>query len=313
MTRFLSFAALLSLAVVAIVLAWPSLAHAQHVIAALHFHQGDVPTFTCGPALEVISGFVTAPGAVLTNWTMAQGDSLQVRYSDPSKMVRLLSAWFKNQVAGAFQITSPRMHDNVTGYHAQIQAAATRTRWPVGYAQRLYQNDILSVKQSGSGVGGQIETGSFLVYYDDLPGANGRFIDNTTLGKRMVNLVTTKNSIVTVATGTYGGAQAINTTDDQFKANTDYALIGYLVDTICGTVGWRSADTGNLRVGGPGNNIDNDITHSWFIMLSEWFGVPLIPVFNSAAKQSILVDATQDQAAAGVVVNSIFAELAPAA
>lgn len=313
MTRFLSYASLLFLAIVAAVVLAPHVAHAQHVIAALNFHQGDARTLTCGPALEIISGFVTAPGAALTNWTMAGGDSLQVRNSDPSKMTRLLSLWFKNQVAGAFQLTSPRMHDNVTGYHGQIQTAATRTRWPYGYAQQLYPNDILSMKQSGSGVAGQIETGSFLVYYDDLAGVNARFIDNATLAKRMRNLVTTKNTIATVATGQYGGAQAINTTDDQFKANTDYALIGYLVDTICGTIGWRSADTGNLRVGGPGNQIDNDITHSWFIMLSEEFGVPLIPVFNSAAKQSIQIDATQDQGAAAVVVNSIFAELAPAA
>lgn len=313
MLRLFSYVALLFLAVVALAYAAPSIVHAQHVIAALNFHQGDAQTMTCGPALEVLSGFVTAPGAALTNWTMAGSDSLQVRFSDTSKMVRLLSMWAKNQVAGAIQITSPRMHDNVTGYHTQVQAAATRVRWPLGYAQRLYQNDILSVKQSGSAVAGQIETGSLLVYYDDLPGANGRFIDNPTLNKRMVNLVTTKNSIVTIATGQYGGAQAINTTDDQFKANTDYALLGYLVDTICGTVGWRSADTGNLRVGGPGNQIDNDVTNSWFIYLSEWFNLPLIPVFNSAAKQSIIIDATQDQGAAAVVVNSIFAELAPAA
>jgi len=312
MRASLSVSVFLGTLALALVACAPSL-HAYYLACvALTLAQHDHQMLTAGPALEVISGFVTAPGAALTAWTMSGQDSLQVRYSDPSKMVRLLSAWFKNQVAGAFQITSPRMHDNVTGYHAQIVAAATRTRWPFGLMQQLYQNDILSVKQSGSGVGGQIELGSMLVYYDDLPGCSARFIDTPTLKKRMRNLVTVKNALVTIATGAYGGSQAINTTDDQFKANTDYALIGYLVDTICGTIGWRSADTGNLRVGGPGNQIDAEITHDWFIRLSDWQGMPCIPVFNSAAKQSIQVDATQDQAATAVNVNSIFAELAPA-
>jgi hypothetical protein len=39
--------------------------------------------------------------------------------------------------------------------------------------------------------------------------------------------------------------------------------------------------------------------------------MPLIPVFNSANKGGILIDAAQDENGTDVTVNSIFAELSP--
>src|SRR5207253_232823 len=89
--------------------------------------------------------------------------------------------------------------------------------------------------------------------------------------------------------GDYGGAAAINTTFDQFKANTDYAIIGYNTDIACCSVGIRSADFANLRVGGPGTN--NKIeTRDWFVRMSNAMNLPMIPVFNAANKAGTLVD-----------------------
>jgi hypothetical protein len=182
---------------------------------------------------------------------------------------------------------------------------------PRGVPQRLRPQDTLSVLQSGSAVGGAIEQGSVMIYYDDLPGIAARFIDTPTLMRRGVNIIGVKNTLALGVTGGYSGSQAINTTDDLFKANTDYALVGYLTDTLCGSIGWKGADTGNLRVGGPGHNTQKQVTGDWFKRLGEEFGLPMIPVFNSAGKGAIFIDGTQDDGGADPIVTSLFVELAP--
>jgi hypothetical protein len=74
-------------------------------------------------------------------------------------------------------------------------------------------------------------------------------------------------------------------------------------------VRWRGVDTGNLGVGGPGTDLLKELTQKWFIWLSERTGLPCIPVFNSANRAGILLDASQDENGLDVIVNSIFVEL----
>jgi hypothetical protein len=120
-----------------------------------------------------------------------------------------------------------------------------------------------------------------------------------------------ESTITPGAAGGYSGAQAINANFDLFKANTDYALLGYRVDTRCAVVRWTGIDSGNLGVGGPGEPAISDVTENWFVMLSQSQNLPLIPVFNSANKAAIVTDIMQDQAASAVVLTSLMVELAP--
>jgi hypothetical protein len=260
-------------------------------------------------ALDTVSGFVTAPGSTLTNWTLASGDSLAVRNADMTKKTMLLTAWFFNQVAGTAVIRSPRLHDNVQGIRSTVLAADVEEFFPDGVAQRLYPQDTLVVQQSGSAVGGQIESGSLLIYYEDVPGESARLIDVAELQKRIQNVMTVENPITPGAAGGYSGGVAINASFDLLKANTDYALLGYLVSARACTVAWRGADSGNLRVSGPAEPGKRDRTSNWFVGLSSSFGMPLIPVFNAANKSNITVDVVQNQAATALTVTSIFAEL----
>ena len=82
--------------------------------------------------------------------------------------------------------------------------------------------------------------------------------------------------------------------------------------TECAAVRWQGVDTGNLGVGGPGQEVLKALTGNWFAMLSDAYGLPLIPVFNSANKAGILVDAAQDENAAAVRLTSLFVELGQA-
>jgi hypothetical protein len=52
------------------------------------------------------------------------------------------------------------------------------------------------------------------------------------------------------------------------------------------------------------------MTAEWFKKLSQESSLPLIPVFNAANKNGILIDGAQDENGADTVVTSIFALLA---
>lgn len=261
-------------------------------------------------ALELVSGRVTAPGAVLTALTMAAGNSATVRNADVKSTIALLSTWAFNNAAGIWRIRSPKLHDNVQGIRYRIVAADPVPEWVMGQWQKLVAQDNLTLELSGSAVGGQIEQAQMLIYYADLPGNAARLITIQELLQRTVNVWTTEIAIAPGALGGYSGQVAINSAFDNFKANTDYALVGYTVDAACAAVRFTSPDFSNLGVGGPGNATGRQITARWFFELTQKFGIPLIPVFNAANKAGTLVDIVQNQAAGAVNVTAILHELA---
>jgi hypothetical protein len=262
-----------------------------------------------GRALEILTGHVTAPSTTFTAWTMAAGNSLTIRNAPLEKKVSLLQAWADNQGAGTLRIRSPRLHDNVQGIRLDITASDPVPLLAKGIPQVLIPQDTLIAEHTGSATSGDIETGCLLVYYEDLPGVDAKFIDLDTLKRRLRHVFTVENTLALGTAGGYSGEEAINAQFDLFKANTEYALLGYLADVECACVRWRGADTGNLGIGGPGNETLRNETRQWFIQLTEVSGLPLIPVFNSANRAGILIDGAQDENGADVTVTSIFAEL----
>lgn len=264
-----------------------------------------------GIAWELITGFVTAPSGTQTNLTMATGDSLAVRAAAQDKLALLVNLWVDSQTTGIVRVKSPRMHDNVQGIRAKTVASEAKVIMPWGRPQRVYPTDVLSADLSGSATAGDIETAALLFYYEDLPGVTGKFIKWDEAARRGVNVFTCENTVTTGAGGGWTGSVAINASFDLFKANTDYALLGYEVDVECAAVAFRGVDTGNLRVGGPGDELARHVTGEWFKRLSLSYDLPAIPVFNSLNKGGITVEAAQDENAAAVRVNSLFVELAP--
>lgn len=262
-----------------------------------------------GRALELVSGRVTAPGATLTALTMAAGNSATVRNADLKSTIGLISTWAMNNAAGIWRIRSPKLHDNVQGMRYRITASDPIPEFVPGTFQKLVAQDNLTLELSGSAVGGQIEQAQMLIYYSDLPGNSARLITMAELLQRTVNVWTTEIAIAPGAAGGYSGQVAINSAFDNFKANTDYALVGYTVDVACAAVRFTSPDFSNLGVGGPGNVTSRQLTARWFLHLSQQLGIGLIPVFNAANKAGTLVDVVQNQAAAAVNVTAILHEL----
>lgn len=267
-----------------------------------------------GRAIEIVGGFAAAPGAVLTTLTPGTGQSFTVRGTDTSKGTWLLNAWAFNTTAGELRIISPRLHDQVQGIRNRVTAAFVPPLLPGphtdGYAQRLYAQDNITVQLSG-GVGAEIDNAGLLIAYDDLGGVSGRFIDVPTLVKVGLNEVTAEVTVAAVITGDWGGAVAINSTFDNLIANTDYAILGGLVDTRGLAVGITGVDFGNLRLGFPAEPTLRQMTNNWFQQLSVDFAAPYIPVFNSANKTATIIDVMTNDAGGAYVINLALVQLQP--
>jgi hypothetical protein len=262
-----------------------------------------------GKAMQVVTGFVTAPSTTFTAWTLASGDSLTVKNCALNSPIYLLNVWGDNQTAGNIRIRSPKLHDNVQGIRLYNVASEVRPLLPYGMKQMLAPQDVIIAEQTGSATGGDIETGCLLLWYADLPGQDARLVKWTDIANRIKNFVTIENSLALGTAGGYSGEEAINAEFDLLKANTDYALIGYDCSAECAMVGWRGPDTGNLRVGGPGNELEKELTRSWFKDLSMWYDLPTIPIFNSSNKGATLIDGAQDENGTDSIVTHIYAEL----
>jgi hypothetical protein len=263
----------------------------------------------CGQALELIGAQGTAITSVLAAAAAVTGDSLAVRSSPTEKLTRLVQCWTDVQVAGTVRIRSPRMHDNVQGIRFDTIVSDLYPLFPWGTAQRVYANDVLNVDLAGSSTAGDIEYALLMLLYEDLGGAAGHFIAPDELLRRGVNISSVENTIATGATAAWAGSEAINAEFDQFHANSQYALVGYVVDVEAPAVAWRGPDTSNYRVGGPGLETDRSITVDWFVKLSKALGVPLIPVFTAENKAGTNIDALQDENGADTTIISTYVEL----
>src|SRR5258708_15408305 len=202
-----------------------------------------------GRGLEAVAGFATNPSTTLTTLTPSTGQSFTVRGTDITKGTWLLAAWAFNASAGELRIRSPRLHDFFSGIRNRVTAASTMvlTGSPEGdsYTQRLYAQDNLTVELTGGAA--ELDTATLLIAYEDLGGIAGRFIDNPTLGKIGLNVVTAEVTVTAVATGNFGGAVAINSSIDNLIANTDYAILGGYTGTRGDSVGVTRVDLGNFR------------------------------------------------------------------
>lgn len=272
-------------------------------------------------AIEVITGNVTNQAA-LTGVTFAAGDTGSVRNFRADKKAFLIGLWSYVSVAGQVRLRSPRLHDNVNNltFTNKISAALggqpPASFIPKGVVQEVKSQDTLIFEGISAGAG-VIGVYSYQLYYQDVEGASGRFIDTKVLSTRMVNVMTCTLAIAAGVTGGYSGVTALTAMlgSANLKANVDYALIGYNVycsaaDGNIGTIGFRGVDTGNLRIGMPGNSQNNAYTSRYFMDLSDQFSVPMIPVINAANRAGVVVDLANGNIANTATVDLIFAELA---
>lgn len=264
-------------------------------------------------AIDTVAGSVvsgTVANAVVA-FAPVVGDTFQVRNFAQSSSAQLDVFAGHLATTNPIRVRSPMMHDNVQNLRFDALATDTSNLLAATPAQQLIAQDLLTVELVVSTAPGATETDTMAmsIYYQDLPGATARLFSPGDLTPNIKNLVTVPVSVTTGATAGVWASAAINSTYDLLQANTDYAVWGYEVDTICTAIAIRGADTSNFRVGAPGIT-DRYKTRQWFADMSMWRTTPHIPVFNSANKSATFVDVSSRTTASTVIVTLLLSELA---
>lgn len=265
-----------------------------------------------GLALEVLSGRATAPGATATAVTAGTGDTFAIRNFPLTSPAYLENVWVQEATAGFAQIRSAKMHDNVRGLRLRAGISTPSALLGDDVRHLVYPQDTLTVEIAGGGVG-ETDLLALLIHYEDVPGMDARLATWDQVAPRVVNVTSIDAALTTSATAgdwPAGTALSAATTGDLLKANTDYAVYGYVTDVAAGIIALRGPDTGNVRVGGPAplNPIE---TRDWFVSLSKALGKPAIPIINSANKGATLMFAAGTAVSATVNTSFIVAELRP--
>lgn len=262
-----------------------------------------------GKALELIAARALNPGAGGIAATPGSGDQFAVRSGGPTGRTYLENLWRNGVSAGFVRVRSPRMHDNLQGIRFTPAAGNNRALLPDELRQILYSQDVLTVELAGGAA--ETDTAALLLHYDDVPGLDARLATLDQLTPRIANVLTVEVATAAGATaGDWNAGTAINATFDLLKANTDYAILGYVTSAPVTGVAVRGPDTGNVRTGGPGTTEQVE-TRDWFVSLSRAISGPAIPVINSANKGATAVFAFDVAAGTAVTVDLIAAELTP--
>lgn len=272
-----------------------------------------------GLALETIVGYVDGLTGTPTYDALVNNpnQSFTVRSYVDGTSAWLEDIWTANAAdPGFISIKSPRLHDDVLGIQLGNQAllgglagATTnpQTLLPGYLTQKLYSTDTLSVTATGTATDDTV--GVFNVRYENLGGVNARLYSWAQIQPLIVNLVGIEVACVANAQiGLFGPGQALNSTTARFKANTDYAWLGYTLNTQVTAVVMNGVDVGNLSVGGPGSWNIADIG-SFFVDQSVKYGIPHIPVINSLNVGGTFVSVADVFASTASKVTLVMAEL----
>ena len=256
--------------------------------------------------IESLAGFATTPGATLTGITMATGDVSTLRNAPAPARVLLISAVRGGATAADALIMSANMHDDVKGVHffakSAIEPMAALERVP----EQMVSGDALTLQVAGGAA--ETDALSLSLYYDNVNQGGARLASPGDIQGLIKHVKALELDLTTTATGSAWKDVAINTTEDQFKANHDYALLGFLCDHDVMMLGIKGSDTGNVRNAVSGQVSLHDRSEA-YVERSLRTGLPCIPIFNANNKASVLICAYDFGGATAVKVSPIIADL----
>lgn len=263
--------------------------------------------------LEMLGFQATAAATTGTAGTAFTNDSLTVRNFTPGTKAFLLAAWSRQQTDGMTQVVWPSANDTTRNIRWVSEAAFNIQGVPWGAPIPMRSQDLISATIFGTAVAGDIEQAILAMYYEDMPGLMGRYLHAKDLMARGVRQVTVQASIDTGTAGNWSGAELITADSDLLRGNTDYALLGANIEESCCALGIRAPDWSNVRVAVPFNPSNERQSSGFFVGLSQAYDMPLIPIFNSANKGGIFLDASHDENDVTVEVSLNLLELSDSA
>lgn len=255
----------------------------------------------------VASGYYTAAGASNAVATPTPGDTFVIQQPNPGSKCWLDGIWVQGASTDWISVRSARMHDANQGIRLRVGGLQQKDLLPGGIVQQMYPVDspVVTIDETGAATGAI----SLLYRYDDLGGSNPRLAGWNDIASR-IKAISGVDVLLNAAgaIGAYSAGVAINSTFDNFQANADYALLGYLCPVAGLTLSIIGQDTGNLKMGGP-MSTDPVVTANWFVQQAEGIGVPYIPIINANNKGSTLVAQVANSAIAAQTVTLLMAEL----
>lgn len=258
-----------------------------------------------GLAISTVAALIANPGTNFTAAAAATGDSLTIpafNASAPGMMTEIIRG---GATAGAVRVTSPRLHDTTRGITFYTDKARTIFQLPREVGQNIYPTDALSVSLTG----GTAETDdAYLTFYmTDLPGVAARLAMWDEIKGKIDQI---KPVVVNPDPDTAGqwASVALNSVEDLLDAGADYAVLGFQVDAAVDVVAVRGPDTGNYRIGCPGDD-STIVTADFFLRRSVDSGLPYIPILNSANKAATFIDCADATATAEPNVSVILGRL----
>lgn len=246
--------------------------------------------------LDTIVGTVVAAPTTGAPWVALPLDSFVVRNANASRLTLCIAAWFGSPGSvGTAQIVWPSGHDLVRGVRANGIGAELNFAVPPSMPLRFRAQDPITPTLFGTAAAADRNNLAMLMWYEDLPGVNGRLINTAQLRQRGLASMSIQGSLVPTAAGVYSGAIFMDTPADLFQPDSDYAIIGAAVDQNLATSGLsvisiRGVDSGSQRCSIPGRMAEKHIQANWFSYLSDMLDLPTIPVFNSGNRGGVSID-----------------------
>jgi hypothetical protein len=244
-----------------------------------------------GVIIDDITNFKNSlTGGAFEALSPATGESNSLRWLGGATQAQLISAWGADSATKCqFSIRSPLLHDNVRGmrfghmFNPTLSANSGKPQLYLAphWTQPYEPTDTLIVEANGTAADRCVFTQSVKYTSPDIQGA--RLITPQEVDSRVKNLVGILVAPTGAATGDFGTAVALNSSDDRLKANTDYALLGATSDLMFTTMAIFGPDSANFSISMPGS-WQEDIQAGWFYELSIALNQPLVPVFNANNK-----------------------------
>lgn len=248
------------------------------------------------------TGLALTPGT-----TTNSGDPLGVRYFEPGSSALLVNTILQGTTPPRrARITSPRLHDNVTGISWDILENPSEFMYPPEWAQPLYQNDVLTVQMDAAASSDTIAV--LQVFYSNLAGISANLQTWAQVKPKLINIKPVE--VDTTSSGTIGtwADTLLTTTENQLKAEYSYALLGFQASANLCAVGIKGVDTGNLRIVCPAASPTLRLT-DYFVFMSQQYGLPMIPVINANNRFATYISTCANTTSVSSNVFPIFGQL----
>lgn len=255
--------------------------------------------------LDVHNAATSAVG--LTAATTASGDSLSVRSFKDNAYASLENVFVQGTTPPRrIRLLSPRLHDNVTGISFDALENPTEFLIAAELSQALYSADTL-VAQMDAAASSDTVAG-LSVYYSDLPGVNANLYTWDQVKPRIIDVKPVE--VAVTSSGTIGAWSdtVITTTENQLKANYEYAVLGFQASALFLCQGIKGPATGNMRICIPGASPTLRLT-DYFVFQSQQGNRPYIPVFNANDRAATYVSVAANTASVSGSVFPILARL----